>query len=127
MTCWGMSGSGARTSGQTISPRTSGRRGTASAPRVIRGGSWNSEARYVRAACRHVNEPAYRDNGLGVRFCEFGEPSVVSQAEGKRSERGSEAAGGGAPGDRDQASGAGARYQPPFFRTRRALSKRSGR
>jgi formylglycine-generating enzyme required for sulfatase activity len=75
---------------------------SASAPRVIRGGSWTSLARDVRAACRIDNGPTFRNDDLGVRFCEFGEPSVVSQA-GKEAARG---AGGGAPEDRDETSGA---------------------
>jgi formylglycine-generating enzyme required for sulfatase activity len=49
-----------------------------SAARVIRGGSWGNDARHVRAACRSSHGPTARGNRLGVRFCEFREPSVVS-------------------------------------------------
>ncbi len=47
-TCWATSGSGARTS---TGGTASGER-DASADRVLRGGSWHSSARDVRAACR---------------------------------------------------------------------------
>jgi formylglycine-generating enzyme required for sulfatase activity len=50
-----------------------------SAPRVIRGGSWHSLARSLRAASRNHYEPTSRVNYLGVRLCEFREPSVVSR------------------------------------------------
>lgn len=36
--------------------------------RVIRGGSWNDDARNVRAACRNANHPANRDDNLGFRL-----------------------------------------------------------
>jgi formylglycine-generating enzyme required for sulfatase activity len=42
-----------------------GRRGAA--PRVIRGGSWSDDARFVRSACRSLDVPAPRDVALGVR------------------------------------------------------------
>ncbi|MFM7167784.1 MAG: SUMF1/EgtB/PvdO family nonheme iron enzyme [Planctomycetaceae bacterium] len=35
--------------------------------RVIRGGSWNSNARNVRAASRNRNDPGNADNNLGFR------------------------------------------------------------
>lgn len=35
---------------------------------MIRGGSWNSNARNVRAAYRNGNEPGNRDNNLGFRL-----------------------------------------------------------
>ncbi|MBR5161471.1 MAG: formylglycine-generating enzyme family protein, partial [Thermoguttaceae bacterium] len=35
--------------------------------RVIRGGSWNSDARSCRSAYRFYNEPGYRSNRLGFR------------------------------------------------------------
>ena len=41
------------------------RRGT---DRVIRGGSWNNNARNVRAATRNWNHPGNRDNNLGFRL-----------------------------------------------------------
>jgi len=58
---------------------------SASAHRVIRGGSWFYDARYVRAACRHRYEPSVQLSGLGFRCAEF-RPGVVSGAR-----RGSEA------------------------------------
>ena len=36
--------------------------------RVIRGGSWNNNARNVRAAYRNANTPDNRDNNLGFRL-----------------------------------------------------------
>ncbi|NQV28874.1 MAG: SUMF1/EgtB/PvdO family nonheme iron enzyme [Rhodopirellula sp.] len=39
----------------------------ASANRVIRGGSWNSNAQNVRAAYRNWNSPENRNNNLGFR------------------------------------------------------------
>jgi len=38
------------------------------ANRVIRGGSWNSNARNVRAAYRNWNHPADRNDNLGLRL-----------------------------------------------------------
>ena len=38
-----------------------------SALRAIRGGSWSSPARYVRAAYRHASAPDYRSSNLGFR------------------------------------------------------------
>ena len=35
--------------------------------RVVRGGSWNNNARNVRAAYRNENEPDNRNNNLGFR------------------------------------------------------------
>jgi hypothetical protein len=43
----------------------------ASAHRVIRGGSWNNDARNVRAAYRNNNEPSNRNNNLGFRCAEL--------------------------------------------------------
>lgn len=37
------------------------------APRVIRGGSWYSSPKFVRAATRYRFSPDYRDNNLGFR------------------------------------------------------------
>jgi formylglycine-generating enzyme required for sulfatase activity len=37
------------------------------ANRVVRGGSWNNNARNVRSAYRNRNEPGNRDNNLGFR------------------------------------------------------------
>lgn len=36
--------------------------------RVIRGGSWNSNARNVRAANRNANDPGNRNDNLGFRL-----------------------------------------------------------
>lgn len=45
----------------------------ASANRVIRGGSWNSNAQNVRAAYRNWNSPENRNNNLGFRCRTHGE------------------------------------------------------
>jgi formylglycine-generating enzyme required for sulfatase activity len=42
-----------------------GRKGEAR--RVVRGGSWNNNARNVRAAYRNHNDPTDRNNNLGFR------------------------------------------------------------
>ena len=56
---------------------------SASAPRVIRGGSWSNDgAQYVRAACRVRPEPSHRLNTLGFRCAEFRE-GLVSGGEGR--------------------------------------------
>ena len=39
----------------------------AGAKRVIRGGSWNNNARNVRAAYRNRNDPGNRNDNLGFR------------------------------------------------------------
>jgi len=39
----------------------------AGAKRVVRGGSWNNNARNVRAAVRNRNHPDNRNNSLGFR------------------------------------------------------------
>ena len=79
---------------------------SASAHRVIRGGSWSGDARGVRAAYRGHSEPSYRYNGLGFRCAEF-RPGVVSGVS-----QGSEAEGAEHPGASDLARGTGARTSP---------------
>jgi formylglycine-generating enzyme required for sulfatase activity len=44
---------------------------SASAHRVVRGGSWSSDAQNVRAAFRSYDEPSNRYNDLGFRCAEF--------------------------------------------------------
>jgi len=73
----------------------------ASAPRVLRGGSFINLARHVRAAFRNLRlDPSYRDHALGFRCAEFrqGVPSGARQ--------GGEAEGAEQPGDRDPTSAA---------------------
>ena len=70
-----------------------------SAHRVIRGGSWNYDAQYVRAACRNHSGPSHRSIYVGFRCAEFRQ-GVVSGAR-----QGSEAEGAEQPGDRDLANG----------------------
>jgi formylglycine-generating enzyme required for sulfatase activity len=45
--------------------------GAASSPRILRGGSWGSVSRHVRAAYRDAHEPTYRHRNLGFRCAEF--------------------------------------------------------
>ena len=123
--CWGMSGSGARRMDDNDYDNEVAT--TASAPRVIRGGSWNNVARYVRAACRNLDEPSHRYDYLGFRFCEFGEPSVVSQAGGEAERARERGAGGRSPRRPRPSERSGARPQRRFFRTRRASRRRSRR
>lgn len=42
--------------------------------RVIRGGSWNSDARYVRSACRRWYRPSHRGDNLGFRLLSSASP-----------------------------------------------------
>ena len=37
------------------------------AARVLRGGAFDNDARYVRCACRHGNDPDYRYRLVGFR------------------------------------------------------------
>ncbi len=37
--------------------------------RVVRGGSWNNNARNLRAANRNANEPGNANDNLGFRLC----------------------------------------------------------
>lgn len=42
--------------------------GSNGSDRVIRGGSWNNDARNVRSAIRNWNHPGDRNDNLGVRL-----------------------------------------------------------
>lgn len=62
--------------------------GSSSADRVVRGGSWDESAQYVRAAFRGGDHPGSRDCDLGFRCSSSGsEPS----SGGRRSEKGESA------------------------------------
>ncbi len=59
----------------------------ASAERVVRGGSWYSNARNVRAAYRASSHPGYQFNSLGFRCrVQSGEPSQQARAAERRTE-----------------------------------------
>lgn len=66
------------------------------ARRVIRGGSWNNNARNVRAAYRNHNEPGNRNNNLGFRCARahawtggsVPEPAVILPAPGRQTANG---------------------------------------
>ena len=45
------------------------------ASRVFRGGSWNDQAQYCRAACRFADAPGFRWCGLGLRLAAGQEPA----------------------------------------------------
>ncbi|WP_211251845.1 formylglycine-generating enzyme family protein [Desulfobacter vibrioformis] len=38
--------------------------------RVLRGGSWNNNARRLRSACRNRNTPSNRNNNIGFRLAQ---------------------------------------------------------
>jgi formylglycine-generating enzyme required for sulfatase activity len=99
---------------------------SASAHRVIRGGSWRHVVLRVRAASRHRNEPSLRRYVLGFRCAEFRQGVVSGARQGSEAEasstskvtatasavvvsgasQGSEAEGAEQPGDRDPTSAA---------------------
>ena len=67
------------------------------ANRVIRGGSWDGDARGVRAAYRYRDDPANRNDYLGFRCARVQSDSIVSETErragrSKRRERSDQAA-----------------------------------
>ena len=108
MICWGMSGSGARVPA-VEAEEAEGVRPPRAPGRLV-------EQRGAGRPCGmpHLYEPPYRDRDLGVRFCEFREPSVVSQAG--EAERAARARPGG--GRR------GARSEPPSPEPERSASAR---
>ena len=59
---------------------------SASAHRVIRGGSWSRDARYVRTAYRSRYEPSYRSDYLGFRCAEFRQGVVSGARQGSEAE-----------------------------------------
>jgi formylglycine-generating enzyme required for sulfatase activity len=71
--------------------------------RVIRGGSWNDDARYARAACRNADSPALQDGHLGFRCVRVRE---VNGATDKLSETGHGERRSGATGGRGRARSA---------------------
>jgi formylglycine-generating enzyme required for sulfatase activity len=58
-----------------------GREGAASADRVLRGGSWRDDARYVRAAYRLRYFPGYRISLIGFRCAESRSSGPVGRVE----------------------------------------------
>ena len=58
---------------------TTGGAGRTGSNRVIRGGSWNDNARNVRAANRNWNDPADRNDNLGLRLARAQERSAPDQ------------------------------------------------
>ncbi len=77
--------------------------GKASAVRGLRGGSWFSDAGFVRAACRNWYVPGSRLGGIGFRCAELRSPGPADRVEraASRSERVAEPR-----GDDEPASGA---------------------
>jgi hypothetical protein len=54
--------------------------GSLKATRVLRGGSWNNNARNLRAAQRNHNPPDNRNNNIGFRLCCVSHIGALPQA-----------------------------------------------
>lgn len=65
--------------------------------RVVRGGSWDDRARFVRAAYRNAADPGRRDSCLGLRLARGQGPAGAVGPEGPESGRDARRAGRGAP------------------------------
>ena len=48
---------------------------------VLRGGSWNNNATYARAANRNNNHPGNRNNNYGFRLCLHSLPPVLHDGD----------------------------------------------
>lgn len=82
--------------------------GDAGSNRVFRGGSWGSNARYVRSAYRYALAPGLRDDYLGFRLARGQEPSGQTEpaTAGTRSVSATRRAGRGpGPAGRDNEKG----------------------
>ena len=53
--------------------------GSKGSNRVMRGGSWNNNARNVRSACRNWNDPGNRNKNLGFRLLNSAERVPVTK------------------------------------------------
>ena len=67
--------------------------------RVIRGGSWNEQARNVRAAYRNWNRPGNRNDNLGFRLVR-GQGLRQARQTGQEERKGEQARAGDPPGGR---------------------------
>jgi hypothetical protein len=70
------------------------------ARRVVRGGSWNDDARFVRAAYRFRFEPSARSGNLGFRCARVQGVSTVARRAGAGGPAARSAQGAGAPRER---------------------------
>ena len=92
--CDDTSDDGAYKRGNSVDP--AGQSSKASAYRVIRGGGWHSDARYVRAAYRYWYPPERRRYGLGFRCRVRGaEPSQVAAEQAEQARKKQTAGQGG--------------------------------